>query len=86
MRRCCLSQSAGLTLRLEQAQDVVLTDWALDVTDDASGLVVHELNANLGNTTARASTAEDAGDLDELDGLLGRLHFCDLCAWVERAE
>lgn len=27
---------------------------ALDVTDDGAGLVVHELDADLGNTTARA--------------------------------
>lgn len=27
---------------------------SLDVADDGTGLVVHELNANLGNTTARA--------------------------------
>lgn len=27
---------------------------SLDVTDDRTGLVVHELDANLGNTTARA--------------------------------
>jgi len=27
---------------------------SLDVTDDGTGLVVHELNADLGNTTARA--------------------------------
>lgn len=66
-----LSQPPGLTLRLEQAEDVVLTDyaksvsysapqlsaectWALDVADNAAGCVVHELDANLGNTTAGA--------------------------------
>ena len=27
--------------------------WALDVADDGAGLVVHELNANLGDTTTR---------------------------------
>jgi hypothetical protein len=27
---------------------------ALDVTDDGTGLVVHELNANLGDTTTGA--------------------------------
>lgn len=66
-----LSQSSGLTLRLEQAKDVVLADyvwvriralgymivscptWALDVADNASGCVVHELDADLGDTTTR---------------------------------
>lgn len=31
----------------------------LDVTDDGTGSVVHELNANLGNTTARACVAKN---------------------------
>ena len=110
-----LPQPPGLTLRLEQAEDVVLADWlllalcsclchlwlcvrtgTLDVADDASGGVVHELDAALGNTTAgacpcqillfiqlcvseararrRTGAAENAGDLDELDGDLGGIH------------
>lgn len=32
----------------------VVRTGSLDVSDDRSGLVVHELDANLGNTTARA--------------------------------
>lgn len=146
-----LPEPPGLTLGLEKAEDVVLTDcigtnvsdpsflssfacvgWcvlvagnvrgerhtrALDVTDDAAGGVVHELDADLGHTATgacspqevsisqavlhiaidwmafsasegrgearrqgerqdrRTGAAEDAGDLDELDGNLGALHF-----------
>ena len=33
----------------------------------------------------RTGTAEDAGDLDELDGLLGGIHFCDLEVVVRTA-
>jgi hypothetical protein len=108
-----LPQPPGLTLRLEQAEDVVLADcpllavgrtsgcrrahtWALDVADDASGGVVHELDAALGDATAgawpsqnsvpriscpllcirrrRTGAAENAGDLDELDGDLCGIH------------
>lgn len=88
----------------------IFRTWALDVSDDRSGLVVHELDADLGDTTTRAYTifgqvgafffrswflsvsfpcssrnsrswgrtgsAEDSGNLDELDGLLGGIHFC----------
>lgn len=71
LRMTGLSQSPRLTLRLEQAQNVVLAHcltvspgtysvhiacltWALDVTDDASRCVVHELHAHLCNTTTRA--------------------------------
>jgi hypothetical protein len=31
-----------------------VSTWALDVADDAAGCVVHELDADLGNTTAGA--------------------------------
>ena len=48
---------------------------ALDVPDDGTGLVVHELDTDLSDTTARTGAAENAGHLDELDGLLRRLHF-----------
>lgn len=91
-----LSQSAGLTLRLEQAEDVVLTDYrerkmlasilgflrklvaiapsfgeeavagirwsltgSLDVADNGTGLVVHELDADLGDTTTGAYTQSE---------------------------
>ena len=75
-----LSQTPGLALRLEQAENVVLADckhtdrlagaaggrWkrkrekkrertrALDVADDGAGLVVHELDTALGDTTTGA--------------------------------
>lgn len=51
--------SPGLTLRLEESEDVVDADGALDVADDGTRGVVHELDANLGDTTTRASAAED---------------------------
>lgn len=51
--------SPGLTLRLEESEDVVDANGALDVADDGARSVVHELNADLGDTTTRAGTAED---------------------------
>jgi hypothetical protein len=51
--------SPGLTLRLEEGEDVVNADGALDVTDDGTRGVVHELDADLGDTTTRAGAAED---------------------------
>ncbi len=75
---------------------------ALDVPDDGTGGVVHELDAHLGDATTRTccwtrksasarggasgpssrgsgptGSAEDTGDLDELDGGLGGIHFRD---------
>lgn len=51
--------SPSLTLTLQESQDIVLSYWALHVTDDASACVVQELNADLGDTTTGASPAED---------------------------
>lgn len=58
-----LSESSGLTLRLEKRKDVVSLNGALDVADDRSARLVHELNADLDDTTARAGTAEDLSNL-----------------------
>ena len=57
------SYAPSLTLRLEQSKDIVLADGALDVTDDAARSVVHELNAALDHTTARAGTAKNLDNL-----------------------
>jgi hypothetical protein len=70
-----LTETAGLALRLEQAKDVVNADWALDVADDGAGGVVHELDADLGDTTTGSGAAEDTGHLDELNGLLAGIHL-----------
>lgn len=48
-----LSETAGFALGLEEAEDVVFADGSLDVTDDGAGLIVHELDADLGDTTTR---------------------------------
>ncbi len=54
-----LRHSPSLPLRLEQREDVVDLDGALDVAHDRTRGVVHELDANLGDTTAGAGAAED---------------------------
>ena len=51
--------SPGLALRLEEGENVVDADGALDVADDGPRGVVHELDADLGDATARAGAAED---------------------------
>lgn len=57
----------SLTFRLEKSEDVVLPDGTLDVSDDRTGRVVHELDANLGDTTTGTGTTEDLDNLGELD-------------------
>lgn len=60
-----LTQSSGLTLRLHQAQDVVLSDWALDVSDNGSGRVLEELNSDLGDTTSGTGSTQNLDDLSK---------------------
>lgn len=62
-----LSQSACLTFGLEQAEDVVFADWSLDVADNASGGVVHELDSDLSNTSTGTGTTQHTGNLHKLD-------------------
>lgn len=57
----------SLTLRLEKSEDVVLPDGSLYVPDDRTGRVVHELYANLGNSSTGTSAAENLDNLGELD-------------------
>ena len=69
-----LAQAARLALRLEEGKDIVLADGALDVADDATRGVVHELNTDLDNTTARASAAENLGHLSLVSAQDDRRH------------
>lgn len=46
-----LSEAAGLALGLEEAEDVVLANGSLDVTDDRAGGVVDEIDADLGHAS-----------------------------------
>lgn len=62
--RGCRSRGLGLLSHVRdrppQLHARYLCQRTLDVTDDGTGGIVHELDANLSNTTARAGTAEDA--------------------------
>lgn len=51
--------SPGFTLALQQCENVLFPNGALDVSDDRSRGVVHELDAYLGDTTSRSSSSED---------------------------
>lgn len=57
----------SLTLRLEKSEDIVLPDGSLYVPDDRTGRVVHELDANLSDTSAGTSATENLDNLGELD-------------------
>ena len=70
---CCLPEAAGLTLPLKKSEDVTLADGSLDVADDRTAGLVHELNLHLGHVTRVAGAAEDLEDLGELDVLRGSL-------------
>ncbi len=65
-----LPQATGLTLPLEQAENVSLTDRALDITDNRAAGIINELNADLGDITSVAGAAENTVNLGELYGLI----------------
>ena len=67
-----LPQTARLALPLEQHEDVTLADRPLHVAHDRARRVVEELDAHLRHLAGLAGTAEDLGDLCELDGLILR--------------
>jgi hypothetical protein len=67
-RRNSLSESSSLTLGLHETENVVLSDGALDVSDNRSGLVVDELDSDLSHSSSRSGSAENLDDLGELDG------------------
>jgi hypothetical protein len=65
-----LSETSGFALRLEEDENISLTDGALNVTDDGTGLIVKELNLNLDDSTAGASSAKKLGNTTVTDNVL----------------
>ena len=65
-----LPQPPGLTLPLEQHEDVALADRALHIPDDRARRVVKELNANLRHLTCLASAPKDLSHLCKLYWLI----------------
>lgn len=59
-KRKCLP---GFTLAFQQCEDVLFPNGALDVSDDRSRGVVHELDAHLGDTTPGPSSSKDLEQL-----------------------
>ncbi|CDK25008.1 unnamed protein product [Kuraishia capsulata CBS 1993] len=59
MKKTALTQTSGFSLGFHQTQDVVLSDWALDVSDNGSGSIVDELNSDLGDTTTGTGSTEN---------------------------
>ena len=62
-----LTETTSFTFRFQKTEDIVLTNGTLDVTDDGTVSIIHEFNADLGNTTTRTGTAENLSNSSELD-------------------
>merc|ERR1719251_271091 len=62
-----LSKSPGLSLRLQQGQDVSLPHGALHVPDDLTVALTNELNLHLGTLTLGTSSAQNFDDSSEYD-------------------
>lgn len=68
----CLAKATGFTFRLEQGNNIILTDGSNNVANDGT-LALQELSTDLGNTTAGSSAAEAFDDTSVLNLLL---HKC----------
>lgn len=53
------SNSPSLPLGLQKSQDVINLDGSLDVSDNGSRAVVHELDSDLSDTSSGTGTTED---------------------------
>lgn len=58
-----LTQSSSFTLRLHQAENVILSDRSLNVSDNRSGAVVQKLNSDLGDTTSGTGSTQNFDNL-----------------------
>lgn len=54
----CSPESSGLSLRLEQGEDVSLSDGSLDVSHQSSVVGADEVDFNLCNTSSGACTRQ----------------------------
>mmetsp|Transcript_293 Transcript_293/g.196 ORF Transcript_293/g.196 Transcript_293/m.196 type:complete len:85 (+) Transcript_293:89-343(+) len=68
------AQAPRLTFRLQESQDVPLTDWALHVPNERSpcklwSRLVHELHPHLNHTTTRTCAAQNFLHLCKLGGV-----------------
>lgn len=61
MNVCCSSESPGLSLGLQQSQDVALSDGSLHVADDGAVLLTQELHLDLCTLTLRSGAAQHLG-------------------------
>lgn len=55
-----------ISKRVDTAMAVGSLTWALHVADDASGCVVHELDADLSHTTTRACALSEISALSQI--------------------
>ena len=63
-----LTETTSFTFRFQKAENIVFTNGTLDITNDGTVGIVHEFNADLGDTTTRTGTAENLSNSSELDG------------------
>ena len=65
-----LTKTTSFTFRFQKTENIVFTNRTLDITNDGTVGVVHELNTHLSNTTTRTGTAENLCNSSKLDGSL----------------
>ena len=75
----CMRHSPSLTLRLQEGKNVIDLAGSLDVSDDASCLVVHHLDADLNDASSRSSSSENFDDLHVRERAMGERNSVLVC-------
>merc|ERR1719483_1872055 len=70
-----LSQSSGFSFRLQEGEDVSLSDWTLHVTDDLTVSLSDEVNLHLGTLSLATGSAKNLDNSSKLDSSLIHIEF-----------
>merc|ERR1719376_80617 len=62
-----LTKSPSFSLRFKEGEDISLSYWSLDVSDDGTGRFVQKFNADLGTLSLRSGTSDNSGHLCKSD-------------------
>lgn len=66
----CLANSPGFALRLEQNENISLSNGSFNVTNNGTAAVVQKFDLDLCDTSSGTCLSECLGNLGELDGCL----------------
>jgi len=61
------SQSSGFSFRFQEGENIALSAWPFNISDELSAFFTNESNSDLSNTTSGASFTNDVFNFSEYD-------------------